>query len=322
MNNTSKEEMRSFADQVVAALKEQGHDYEVVEVSKNNSVRLYSIREKTDECGVRPSFRVDAVISHCNKVSGQLDVEEACRYILNISSQDIQSDMIRSQLEWDKAKDQVIFSLINSTKNTELLADSPNREYVGDLSIIYKVRIEGLGDGEATTTVSNNLLRSWGVDEETLYEAALKNTPRLLPADLSSMEDVLLGIMEEQAKSISLSTGIPYEEVLDHMKGDMFSSGPQVPLKILSNKSRVKGAASILYPGMIQELAEQFGDFYLIPSSVHEWIIVEDRSTPKDQCPEEYLGSMIPEVNSSCVSAEDYLSDTLYRVREGKLMVA
>ena len=48
------------------------------------------------------------------------------------------------------------------------------------------------------------------------------------------------------------------------------------------------GACSILYPGMLEQLAERIGgDYYMIPSSVHEFLLVprereQDRRTEEN----------------------------------------
>ena len=51
------------------------------------------------------------------------------------------------------------------------------------------------------------------------------------------------------------------------------------------------------------------GDFYMIPSSVHEWIIVPKEGGMFDG---NTLAAMIRDVNSSTVALEDRLSDHAY----------
>lgn len=44
---------------------------------------------------------------------------------------------------------------------------------------------------------------------------------------------------------------------------------------VLSNKQKVNGAAALLDKDIMQKIVEKFGeDFYILPSSVHECIIV------------------------------------------------
>ena len=80
-------------------------------------------------------------------------------------------------------------------------------------------------------------------------------------------------------------------------------------MKILTNSRKTYGACSILYPEVLEQVAEQMeGDIYLIPSSVHEMLAL-----PKEQERSgEELQAMIAEVNSTEISPEEVLSDHLY----------
>lgn len=92
-------------------------------------------------------------------------------------------------------------------------------------------------------------------------------------------------------------------------------------MKILSNARRVHGAACVLYPGVLERLAWKEGrDLYVIPSSVHEMILLPDIGA---QQPME-LKEIIREVNRTQVDPAEVLSDSLYRYSraEGRLSIA
>lgn len=78
---------------------------------------------------------------------------------------------------------------------------------------------------------------------------------------------------------------------------------------VLSNKSRVDGAACMLYPNLIQDFAEAIqSSFYIIPSSIHELLLLPTRHLEESQ----EIKSMIREINDTQVSAEEILSYSLY----------
>ena len=111
------------------------------------------------------------------------------------------------------------------------------------------------------------------------------------------MEYVLREMMTEE----EYLTEIPQEE-----RGDFFAGNP---LWVLSNVQRVQGASCMLYPGLLKQLAEKEGNsFYILPSSIHEVILLTDR---KMETPEQ-LKDMIAEVNRTQVAPEEVLSDSLY----------
>ena len=77
----------------------------------------------------------------------------------------------------------------------------------------------------------------------------------------------------------------------------------------MSNQKGIYGAAAIFYPGILKRLAERKGtSLFLIPSSIHEFIIIPDNGlyNPRD------LEDMLREVNRTEVSLDETLSDNLY----------
>ena len=59
------------------------------------------------------------------------------------------------------AKDKIVFQLINTEQNKEMLANMPHREFK-DLSVIYRMVVKIDGEGIASTPVHNGLCRySW-----------------------------------------------------------------------------------------------------------------------------------------------------------------
>ncbi len=82
----------------------------------------------------------------------------------------------------------------------------------------------------------------------------------------------------------------------------------KIPMRILSNQKKCNGAACILYPGVLEELAGKRGNLFIIPSSIHETILLPDDETILAGD----LKKMIHEVNTTQVSPDEVLSDSLY----------
>lgn len=82
-----------------------------------------------------------------------------------------------------------------------------------------------------------------------------------------------------------------------------------IPLYVLSCEAAGYGASVMLYPGLLAEIAEELkGDLYVIPSSVHELIVLQagDLQEPERLLP------IIADVNRTVVLPGDYLSNSLY----------
>lgn len=83
-------------------------------------------------------------------------------------------------------------------------------------------------------------------------------------------------------------------------------------MPILSNKSHVRGAASMLFDSVIEKAKEELGleKMILIPSSIHEVLLFpyEDEEGLKK------ISSFVKEVNETEVEPEEWLSDRAYVV--------
>lgn len=81
---------------------------------------------------------------------------------------------------------------------------------------------------------------------------------------------------------------------------------------VLTTKRGMYGAASILFPEMIKEIADHYGcDLYLIPSSTCEWMAVPVRTISGSGGAAE-VNEMIREANSVAVEEEEILGERCY----------
>ena len=78
---------------------------------------------------------------------------------------------------------------------------------------------------------------------------------------------------------------------------------------VLSNRDRVFGAAGILYDRILSSAGARLEeDFYVLPSSVHEVILVPGHVAGS----EKELHAMVHEVNHTQVEPEEVLSENVY----------
>ena len=82
-----------------------------------------------------------------------------------------------------------------------------------------------------------------------------------------------------------------------------------MPMFVATNIKKVNGAGVILYDGLLRTFAEKIGgDFYILPSSVHEVIFVPANGDMDAR----YLIQMVKEVNATEVAPDEVLSDNVY----------
>lgn len=188
---------------------------------------------------------------------------------------------------YEELKGKFACKLIHRGKNEKLLNDIPYVPWM-DLAIVVFVLLEVSPYGTATVLVRKEHLEIWGLTEAQLFDEAKKNTPILLPYQFCPMRKLLREICP-----YAVDEGEEEEE----------------SLYVLSNKLRSFGAASMLYEGILEEVGQKLGEnYYILPSSIHEVIVVPESKSPVKQDLEE----MVREINETQVEEEEVLSDRVY----------
>lgn len=205
-------------------------------------------------------------------------------------------ERIAALVDFDAAKENIVFELINTEQNKSLLQNVPNRSW-NDLSIIYRWIMESGREGNASAIVTHNLAERLGLNEEQLFDLAKENTKRLRPVQVESMSDIIKEmLLEEDLPKQIQELILPIRFFQEH---EMY---------VITNNGRTNGAAGILYEEELHKLSEQLGaDLYILPSSIHETIAISaDFGTPEE------LTRMVQEVNAEELEPEDKLSDNVY----------
>lgn len=188
---------------------------------------------------------------------------------------------------YEELKGKFACKLIYRGKNEKLLNDIPYVPWM-DLAIVVFVLLEVSPYGTATVLVRKEHLEIWGLTEAQLFDEAKKNTPILLPYQFCPMRKLLREICP-----YAVDEGEEEEE----------------SLYVLSNKLRSFGAASMLYDGILEKVGQKLGEnYYILPSSIHEVIVVPESKSPVKQDLEE----MVREINETQVEEEEVLSDRVY----------
>ena len=201
-------------------------------------------------------------------------------------------------MNFEDLKDSLTVKVVNTENNKDYLADKPT-EQIEDMSVVFAAVVKETDEGRMTLPITNEIMESMGVDQQQLKETALAN---ISDQDYSfkSMRDVLVGMM--------FPDGIPENDPMVDMMLPPEDAGTQ--MFVLSNTQNVNGAAEILNQKAMDEIAEKLGgDFIVLPSSVHETIIL-----PIDQgMDSNELEGMVQQINAGVVSDEDKLSDHVFQ---------
>ena len=135
----------------------------------------------------------------------------------------------------------------------------------------------------------NDLMKVWGIETEELHELAVRNMTRLIPGTFRGMSVVMNALCGGKT------------DVLDPENEMLF---------VLSNEGGWYGAAAVLDDKIMKSVVERVGEeFYVLPSSVHELLVVPlNMGMDVGQ-----LKEMVTSINASEVALEEQLSDNVYR---------
>lgn len=197
---------------------------------------------------------------------------------------------------YDVMKEKLSMQIVPTERNAEMLEKIPHKE-IEDMSVVCRFVVgndetTGLG----TILVNNDMLQNFGITEEQLFADAAKYAPDLRPSEILGMADVLAQMMGVDVSELGEQFGLP-------------ENATETPMYVASTQDRTNGAGIIAYPGFMDMASEKLGgDFFLLPSSVHEVILIPDKGDGNYRD----LESMVQEVNSTQVDPKDQLSDHVY----------
>ena len=288
-------EMDVFAKKVCKAVGEglgRGFHIEVKDVRKNNGVILHGMLVTREGQNVAPTIYLDTFL---NAYESGTPFEAIVRKLLGICREDaLQHNRVDMGFfqSFEKVRDRICYRLVGREKNGVLLGDMPYVEFL-DMAISFYYAYQGDALGDGSISIHNSHMDIWGTDTAELLALAECNTGRLFPWECRTLEEVLDDM-----------------EGRDDGMGVLSADGrAAVPLKILSNDRKIYGACCMLYPGVLEGIAEKEGhSLYILPSSVHETILLpDDGGFEPDR-----LRRMVSEVNRTEVAAEEVLTDSLY----------
>lgn len=206
-------------------------------------------------------------------------------------------------MDYDRVKKNLFMRLSAAEKNADVLEHAPHIRKE-DLAITFHIMLDQSDKGTATTMINDNMMEAYGIDLDQLYQDALLNSSVICPAQIENMGEALSRMMIEDMKS----AGAP-PEMIQEMEKDLKESNKDNPMTIITNDRLVDGASAIFYPGVMDLVGERMkGDYFILPSSVHETLVVPDDGRVSLQ----ELTDMVKEVNMTQVNPEDQLTDQVY----------
>ncbi len=253
---------------------------------KNNGKERIGLTITDKNINISPTIYLE---EYYRQFQNGISVEDIVQSVLNVYHE-VKFDhswQVHTVKDFGSMGSKIVYKIINAKKNETLLKNIPYITYL-DFAIVFYILFEADEFGTANIPITYDLMNLWGVTSEVVQQCAFQNTPKLLPASFKPMKLVI-----DELMGTNFHSEKPAEELM----------------YVLSNSLRSFGAGCMLYDGILEEIGENIGEsFYILPSSIHEIIIVPESNSP---C-ETHLSEMVAEINQTQLDEEDVLSDRVY----------
>lgn len=253
----------------------------IKKLNKNNGLYVDSLYIHREGSQVSPSIELNSFYERY--MDGESE-REILRQIADLyeNNMDCGFPLPVSIRDFSAISDRIIMRLISYDKNQDILQEVPHLKIL-DLAITFRWLAYQDEVGVSTALITNLEMEAWNKEVEQLYEIGKENTPNFFPARLRTMREVLRDYV------------------------DIGEDGGEV--YILTNQIGIHGAICMLYEPVLEKFGRQIGgDFFILPSSIHEVILVPVTQYLK----KEDLYQLVRQANHSIVSAEEVLSDSVY----------
>lgn len=241
---------------------------ELYTVTKNNGTRRTGILFKQEDSNLAPTIYLEEFYQKYLKGQQVPDLADSICSIYQEIRVKKTCDC-QNLFDFNHVKEHIVYKLIRRDANEELLKQIPYEPFL-DLAVVYYIQIDNTRFGSAAIQIRNEHLRYWRVEKEEIRRLAGKNTPRIYPVQIRQIVRFMYVATNEQCSL---------------------------------------GAAVMRYPDFREKVRGMIrGDFYILPSSIHEVILVPESFGLEP----ERMQEMVKEINQTGVAPEEVLSDSVY----------
>lgn len=284
-NSMNYQEFLTHIKDNISARLTNGRTVRIEPITKNNGMVYDGMIIIDPFINISPTIYLNPYYQHYLSGTSITDICDCIffSYQKNLPTKDFNVSIFK---DFSKAQKRIVMKLVNQEKNHALLQNIPHVPYL-DMAIVFVCCVTELKQEFATILIQNKHLELWNLSPEQLYTIAKQNTPSLLPFLLEPMEHALCNLID---------TSLSFFETL--------------PLYILTNQLKINGATSMLYDGVLKQIADRLkSDLIILPSSIHEVILLP----ATDDLLQAYdYNTMINEVNATQLARDEILSDHAY----------
>lgn len=294
-------ELKTFADIILKEIRGKMDEVDHISIIsnvKNNGIRFTGILFQNEREHISPTIYIDDLYEDYKKNQNPIsDIvnEVADRYKKTMEGI---HDICSLSVDYEMCREKIIYRLVSIEKNKEALKNVPYIPFL-DLAITFHLAVAIHEEYVQSMRIDKDMLERWQVSVEELFARAKQNTSNLLPPKIRELGQMIGDYTHSKKRT---------EELTESHKKDGIKK-EKLDMIVITNRLGINGASVILYEGVIEKLAEKFAsDLYLLPSSIHEMIVVP----AYDKTMYDPLCVMVKSINQGYVEKDEILSDRVY----------
>ncbi len=204
-----------------------------------------------------------------------------------------ETDIANMLNDFEKVKDKILPRVINIHTNKDYIQNKVYKYIKGtDMVITYNVTVGSDENGVASVAITKELAKYWKVKQTDIIDVAMNNLKK---------EAFTLQTLPEYGMSLMFGIEAKNYKIEDLKDKTLIENG-----LILSNKNGAFGAMHILNKELLIEISKVAGEIYILPSSVHEVILL-----PKEPAKLDSLRNLVKQTNEEQVAVKDRLTDSV-----------
>lgn len=284
--------LKNLAEDAIVLLREMfgaGIDFDYTEYYKSNEA-LTGITLHLPGCSSVPVVCVDDMPDNATAE----DVANIAATVFQDALRSFKDFPTLPEMTRENVLENVVLQVLSRKRNRQLLKSHPHITFL-DLAGIFRVPVGPYKRNSLTTAlITTQIAEKLNLTVDELTEAARRNTLAKFGVQFAGAQQMALCAM------LGRSCG-------SFAEATMAAPG----LYTLTNEIQINGAALMLLPDILEQIGKKAGmDYYILPSSIHELLIVKDDGLVTAKA----LKEIVHEGNrtDSVIKPEDVLSDNVY----------
>ena len=258
---------------------------EIQDVAKVQGESYRGLMFRRDRYLTSPVFNLQPFYEQLSSQSYEIVLADLVEGAMDILKKPVTIDK-EEIMDYELMKKKLMTQVISAKDNAARLLELPYRQ-MKDMAIIYRFMLGDDGHGNMMSAmVTNAMLETYGISREQLYA------------------DAIAAMTENHTYSIR-----PMGMVLSEMDPDFGEPLGPPGLYVATMDTKMYGASVITLPEFMENAAGIVkGDFYVLPSSIHEVLLLQDdgHGDPRQ------LQEMVESINATMLDPSDKLTDNVY----------